>query len=169
VPDNPSGQLPASNGIGSLRWRVTLYRRHQGPGPNSGISDTFVPICAVHADVQPTYPSTFYNSAAIDTPVSHLIRMRWQDYVENTHIIMRSTDRPTDGTMRTELFRVRRLKEIAGRKRFAEFECELERSLTTTDDSDAERELLFAENAADQTRWDLGQTGWDNGRTMWPT
>ncbi|HSS23995.1 MAG TPA: hypothetical protein VLL82_06245, partial [Mycobacterium sp.] len=75
-----------------------------------------------------------------------LIRTRWLDYIENTFVIMRSTMRPTDGTLRTELFRVRRVKEIAGRKRFCEFEVELERVKTTEGDSDEERELLFAEN-----------------------
>lgn len=144
--DNPAGQLIASSGIAALRWRVTLYRRDQFPGPNSMLTEDLVPIATVQADVQPTYPSTFYNSAAIDTPISHLIRVRWCDYVENTHVIMRSTLRPTDMTMRTELFRVRRVKEVAGRKRFAEFECELEYSRTTADDTDATRETVFAES-----------------------
>lgn len=146
MPDNPSGQLPVDNGIGSLRWLVTLYRRNQAPDPSLGITEDLVRIADVHADIQPTYPGTFYNSAAIDTPVSHLIRTRWLDYVETTHVIMRTTTRPNDGTQRTELYRVRRVKEIAGRKRFAEFECELERAKTTADDSDAEREANFAEN-----------------------
>jgi hypothetical protein len=146
LPDNPTGQIGTSNGIGALRWRVMLYRRDQAPGPNSGIVENLVPIATVQADVQPTYPSTFYNSAAIDIPISHLIRTRWLDYVENTHVIMRTTLRPTDGTYRTEIFRVRRLKEVGGRKRFAEFEVELERSHTTQGDTDAERESLFAEN-----------------------
>lgn len=147
MPDNPSGRLAASNGIASLRWRVTLYRRDQSPGPNGAISEDLVPIATVQADIQPTYPSTFYNSAAIDTPISHLIRTRWADYVENTHVIMRTTTRPSDGTQRTELFRVRRIKEVGGRKRFTEFETELERVHTTQGDTDAERESLFAEGA----------------------
>jgi hypothetical protein len=58
---------------------------------------------------------------------------------------MRTTKRASDDTFRTELFRVRRHKEVAGRKRFVELECELERVQTTTGDSDAERESLFAE------------------------
>lgn len=147
MPDNPTGLIGTSNGIAALRWRVTLYRRDQFPGPNGAITEDLVPIATVQADIQPTYPSTFYNSAAIDTPISHLIRIRWADYVENTHIIMRTTTRPTDGTNRTELYRVRRVKEVGGRKRFAEFEAELERSKTTEGDTDAEREQLFAEGA----------------------
>jgi hypothetical protein len=146
LPDNPSGLIGAANGIGALRWQVTLYRRDQAPGPNSAVTETLVPIAVVHADIQPTYPSTFYNSAQVDTPITHLIRTRWLDYVENVHVIMRTTTRPTDDTFRTELYRVRRVKEIAGRKRFCEFEAELERVHTTTGDTDAERESLFAEN-----------------------
>jgi hypothetical protein len=146
MPDNPSGQLPSLSGVGALRWLVTLYQRDQAPGANSGITESLVPIATVHADIQPTYPGTFYNSAAIDTPVSHLIRMRWVDYVETTVVVMRTTTRPNDGTQRTELYRVRRIKELAGRKRFCELECELERSKTTTGDTDDEREAEFAEN-----------------------
>lgn len=146
MPDNPAGALPSQSGIGQLRWLVMLYRRDQMPGPNGAISESLVPIASAHADVQATYPSTFYASAQVDTPVTHLLRLRWQDYLENVVVIARSTLRPSDGTMRTELFRVRRIKEIGGRKRFVELECELERVATTETDSDAERELVFAEN-----------------------
>lgn len=146
MPDNPSGSLPYSTGIGSLRWLVTLYRRDQSPGPNSAISENLVPIAKVHADIQPTYPGTFYGSAVVDTPVSHLIRMRWVDYVETIYVVMRTTTRPSDGTKRTELYRVRRVKELAGRKRFVELECEFERTKTTVGDTDEEREAEFAEN-----------------------
>lgn len=145
--DNPTGQIGLVNGIGALRWRVMLYRRDQFPGANSALEDSYTKIATVQADVQPTYPSTFYNSVAIDIPISHLIRTRWLDYIENTNVIFRTTKRPSDGTFRTELFRVRRLKEVAGRKRFAEFEVELEASRTTQGDTDAEREQLFAEGA----------------------
>lgn len=107
-----------------------------------------MPIATVRADIQPTYPTTYYNSAQVDIPITHLVRLRWCDYVENTHVIMRTTTRPSDETSRTELFRVRRVKEVGGRKRFVELECELERVGTTTGDTDAERESLFAENPA---------------------
>lgn len=145
MPDNPSGALGTSNGIAALRWQVTLYRRDQAPGPNSAIAENLVALAVVHADIQPTYPSTFYNSAQIDTPVTHLIRLRWCDYIENTHVIARTTKRPTDGSNRTELYRVRRVKEVGGRKRFCELECELEKVATTEGDTDAERESVFAE------------------------
>ena len=146
MPDNPTGALPADHGIGTLRWHVKLYRRDQAPGPNGAITENLVPIAIVHADVQPTYPSTFYNSAQVDIPITHLIRIRWVDYLENIYVVMRSTWRPTDRTCRTELFRVRRVKEVGGRKRFVELEVELERVHTTEGDSDEEREQLFAEN-----------------------
>ena len=147
MPDNPAGALPSSVGIAALRWQVSLYRRDQAPSTtNSAITETLVLLGIMRADIQPTYPTTFYNSTQIDTPVTHLIRLRWADYIENTNVIMRTTQRPTDQTLRTELYRVRRVKELAGRKRFCELECELEKALTTETDSDAEREQVFAEN-----------------------
>lgn len=148
MPDNPSGPIGTPSGIAALRWQVTLYRRDQTPGTNSGIDENLVPLATVRADIQPTYPSTFYASAQVDTPVTHLIRLRWADYVENTHVIMRTTRRPSDETYRTELYRVRRIKEVGGRKRFCEIEAELEQVGTTQGDTDAERESLFAEPKA---------------------
>jgi hypothetical protein len=142
MPDNPTGQL--ARGIGVLRWTVTLYRRDQEPGPNEAITETLVPIGVVHADVQPTYPSTLYNSTAVDTPVTHLITTRWLDYIETTNVIIRNTTWPEP---RAEIFRVRRAKEVAGRKRFCEFECEFERWAPISDDSDAARSQAFAENS----------------------
>jgi hypothetical protein len=53
--------------------------------------------------------------------------MRWTDYVDLTHAIERVTSR-ADGTQRVETFRVRRMYELAGRKRFAVFECQLEQA-----------------------------------------
>lgn len=146
MPSNPAGGLTNGNGVGSLRWLVTLYRRLQAPGPNSAISETFVPLATVHADIQPTFPTTHYASVQVDIPITHLIRLRWVDYVENVVVVIRSTIRPNDGTIRSELFRVRRIKEVGGRKRFCELECELESVKTTEGDSDAERESAFAEN-----------------------
>lgn len=144
MPDNPSGQLPAINGIGSLRWLVTLYRREQEPSPDLAARETLVPIATVYADIQPTYASTFYQSTQVDTPVTHMVNIRWQDYPETIDVVVRSTRRP-DGTQRSELFRVRRAKEVGGRKRFLQMECELEHARTTEDDSDETRNETLTE------------------------
>lgn len=164
MPDNPSGQLAASNGIGSLRWLVTLYRRDQAPAEDLALEETLVPIASVHADVQPSYFSTFSQSTQIDGPVTHIINIRWQDYPANADVVVRSSKRP-DGTLRTELFRVRRTKEIAGRKRFLQMECELEHSRTTPDDSDDTRNKTLTEPYEPQLIWDDGGTAmtWDDG------
>jgi head-tail adaptor len=144
VPDNPSGQLAASSGIGSLRWLVTLYRRDQTPADDMALQETLVPIATVHADIQPTYASTFYQSTQVDTPITHMINVRWFDYPSTIDVVVRSTTRP-DGTQRTELYRVRRTKEVGGRKRFLQMECELEHSRTTPDDGDGTRNALLTE------------------------
>jgi head-tail adaptor len=144
VPDNPSGQLASTIGIGSLRWLVSLYRRDQVPADDLALQESLVLIADVHADIQPTYASTFYQSTQVDTPITHMINLRWFDYPATIDVVIRSTQRP-DGTQRTELYRVRRTKEVGGRKRFLQMECELEHSKTTPDDTDATRDAELTE------------------------
>lgn len=137
MPDNPSGRLPADHGIGQLRWRVTLYRRDQAPASDLALQETLVRIATTYADIQPSYMVTFYQSTQVDTPITHLINIRWQDYPSEIDVVTRVTHRPPDGTLRGELFRVRRSKEVGGRKRFIQMECELEHARTLPDDADA--------------------------------
>jgi len=168
MPANPSGALAAS--VGSLRWLVTLYRRDQAPADDLALTENLVPLATVHADIQPTYASTFYQSTQVDTPVTHMICIRWQDYPATIDVVIRSTSRPDDQTIRSELFRVRRSKEIAGRKRFIQLECELEHSRITPDDSDATRNRMLTEpynSVVGPIIWDDGATVWDDGATVW--
>jgi head-tail adaptor len=137
MPDNPSGQLTAEHGIGQLRWRVALYRRDQAPASDLAIEETLVLLAHTYADIQPTYASTFYQSTQVDTPITHMITVRWRDYPTTIEVVARVTERPTDGSLRGELFRVRRAKEVGGRKRFIQMECEIEHSRTLPDDADA--------------------------------
>jgi head-tail adaptor len=171
LPDNPSGQLAASNGIGSLRWLVTLYRRDQAPADDLALQESLVPIATVHADIQPTYASTFYQSTQVDTPITHMINIRWQDYPTTIDVVTRTTTRPTDSLLRTELFRVRRTKEVGGRKRFLQMECELEHSRTVPDDSDQTNDALLTEpySWTSGTSWDNEMTTWDAPVTTWDT
>jgi len=162
VAGNPSGALAAS--VGSLRWLVTLYRRDQAPSDDLALTENLVPLATVHADVQPTYASTFYQSTQVDTPITHMINIRWQDYPATIDVVIRSTKRPIDGLLRSELFRVRRTKEVGGRKRFLQMECELEHSRITPDDSDAMRDMLLTEpygGVGGDLVWDDGTTSWD--------
>lgn len=144
MPDNPSGQLPGCSGIGALRWWVTLYRRDQSPADDLALQEVLVPIVTTHADVQPAYFSTMWQSTQIEAPVTHIINIRWQNYPSTIDVVARSTDL-RDGTQRTELFRVRRSKEVGGRKRFIQMECELEHVRITPDDTDATRNALLTE------------------------
>ena len=92
MPDNPSGQLTASNGIGALRWFVTLYRRDQSPADDLALAENLVRVATVHANIEPTYPSTFYQSTQVDTPVTHMIAIRWQDYPATIDVVTRVTE-----------------------------------------------------------------------------
>jgi head-tail adaptor len=143
MPDDPSGAYAAS--IGALRWVVTLYRRDQAPADDLALQETLVPLATVHANVQPSRPSTLYQSTQIDGPVTHMIDIRWQDYPATIDVVARSRNRPDGTGLRTELFRVRRSTEIGGRLRFIRMECELEHSRTTPDDGDGTRNALLTE------------------------
>lgn len=112
--------------IGQLRWPVTIATRTQVPDPfGPGLKDVLDALPTVHADIDPIGPLTFYAAAQTDRPVTHIVRMRWMDWIDTTCVIFRTTTRP-DGTFRSEVFRVRRVKEDDGRKRFIDLECEQE-------------------------------------------
>lgn len=129
--DNPNwkGGLVADPNrveIGTLRWPVTIAQRSQSAATTGGIQEAFTNVVTVRADVIPVGAMTFYGSAQVDTPVTHRIRIRWLDWLDTTHVIIRDTLRQ-DGTTRREIFRIRRIKEIDGRKRFLECEVEEEK------------------------------------------
>jgi head-tail adaptor len=145
MPDNPTGALTASTGIGALRSLVTLYRRDQEPAADLALQERLVPIATVHASIEPTFASTFYASTQVDQPVTHMITIRWQEYLPTIDVIVRSTKRPDTDGIRSELFRVRRSKEVGGRKRFLQIECELEHARITPDDRDGTRNALLTE------------------------
>lgn len=113
--------------IGALRWCVTILERRQEPsGDHAGIDEIYARRQSVRADVQPIGALTFWGAQQTETPVTHRITIRWLDGLDNRQAILRETSR-LDGTVRTELFRVRRVAEVGGRKRFLSLECELER------------------------------------------
>lgn len=115
--------------VGTLRWQVQICTRVQAPAPGgTGIVETLSVVAIVHADIQPIGALAFWGSTQVDTPVTHRIVIRWQDYLDNTLVIVRQATRPDAGSTRTETFRIRRVKEIGGRKRFVEIEAELERA-----------------------------------------
>jgi head-tail adaptor len=115
--------------IGSLRWQVQIVRRVQTPDGTTGVTETQDPVATVWADVQSVGALTFYGSAQVDTPITHRITLRWQGYLDQTYAVLRTTtSRDGSGGLisRTETFRVRRVLEMDGRKRFTRIEAELE-------------------------------------------
>lgn len=117
--------------VGQLRWPVRLVQRMQAApsAPGVGIIEVAADQVIMHADIQPLGATQFFGSitADPDKPVTHRIIMRWTDYVDYTHAIERVTKRP-DGSQRVETYRVRRMYEFGGRKRFCVFECQLEQA-----------------------------------------
>jgi len=113
--------------IGELRWPVRIYRRDQvASATTTGIAETLKPMAHRMAKIEATRPMTFYGSAQVDTPVTHMILMRWVGGLDTTHAILRTTTTPGEKA-RHEVFRVRRVLEMGGRKRFVMVEAELER------------------------------------------
>lgn len=112
--------------IGELRHPLTVLTRRQAPDPNStGIVDAFANGQPVHGKVESLTDQTFYADAQIETNPTHLITLRWLDYIDTTCVILRRTEL-RDGGARLERFRVRRVMELDDRKRFIRLACELE-------------------------------------------
>jgi head-tail adaptor len=119
---------PGAVPIGTLRWPVTIAKREMLAVTGGGMNECLTDIIRVRADVQPVGPMTFYGAAQVDTPVTHKVRLRWLDWLDTRHVIIRDTIR-ADRTVRREVFRIRRVKEIDGRKRFCECEVEEEKRI----------------------------------------
>jgi hypothetical protein len=111
--------------IGTLRWPVEVSKRVQTP--DSGVSLTESPAnrIVVRANIVAVKPQTFLAGTQTDRPITHYIQMRWLGWLDETWVIQRR-DRLPDGSDRIETYRIRRVKEIDGRKRFIEVEAELE-------------------------------------------
>lgn len=124
MPSPDPGAVP----IGSLRWPVTIAKREQIPATTGGMTETLTDIIKVRADIEPVGPMTFYGAAQVDTPVTHKVTIRWLDWIDTRHVIIRDTIR-ADRTVRREVFRIRRYMEIDGRKRFLLMECEEEKRI----------------------------------------
>lgn len=104
-------------------------QRQQAPTPGTGgITETPISPQIIHADIQSTNDMTWWGSAQTDTPITHVIHIRWQDFPDNTMAIVRKTNRP-DGTCRTETFRIRKMSELGGRKRFVRLLCQIENAI----------------------------------------
>ena len=112
--------------IGKRRWQVVIARRDQQPDlATAGIAETLVEAEPVWANIVPIGATTFWGTEATDTPVTHRIWLRWMDWIDNRYAVLRDLQRP-DGTTRHEVFRVRRVAEDSGRKRYTMLEVELE-------------------------------------------
>lgn len=121
MPDESGGGVR----IGRLRWKVQFAVRSQVPDAGTGIVETLVTPQSVHADIQASSDATFWGSTQVETPITHTITLRWQDYPDNTVAVIRATQLPSGG-QRVETFRVRKVNELAGRKRFIRLACQLE-------------------------------------------
>jgi len=104
-----------------------VVRRNQVPSAtSSGITEVYQVMFHTHADIQDTGTALFWGGTDVDTSFSHWITMRWHGYLDQTYAVQRVLTLPDD-TSRTETYRVRRMREIGGRKRFVLIEAEMEK------------------------------------------
>ncbi len=112
--------------IGKRRWPVLIGRRDQQPHPlTTGILETLVEAQTLYANIVPIGAITYYETAAVDTPVTHRVWLRWVDWLDTRYVVVRDSLRP-NGTVRRETFRIRRVAEDQGRKRYVMLEVEQE-------------------------------------------
>lgn len=104
---------------------MQIAKRVQASAGAATITEGLDNIMRVHADIQPLGPMTFLEGAATDRPITDRIYIRWLDWIDTTHVIVRQTMR-LDRTQRVEIFRIRKVGEFEGRKRFCELLCEQE-------------------------------------------
>jgi SPP1 family predicted phage head-tail adaptor len=112
--------------VNELRWLVFLAERVQVPDDLTGIEETLNNAVRVHAKVEDLYPQTFYAAQQTDRPVTHMIWLRWLPWLDTRHVILRNT-KLYHGRKRIDVYRIRRVKELNGRKRFLEIEAEQEK------------------------------------------
>jgi len=111
--------------IGALRWTVQIATRVHAPAGSATIAESYTDLQTVRADIQPLGPMTFLTGQQTDRPITHRVIIRWLDWVDQTNVIVRNTQR-RDGTVRKEIYRIRKVAEIAGRQRFLELLVEEE-------------------------------------------
>src|ERR1700727_989379 len=115
--------------IGELRWPVKLALRNEAPTfDQTGITETITTIADVYASIEPMGLQTFLNSEQLDSPITHIVYIRWQpfDSLQMFNIILRTIFLP-DNSTRTETFRIRRVQEWEGRHRYIRMDVELEK------------------------------------------
>jgi head-tail adaptor len=110
--------------IGRMRWKCSIATRSVKPlNANSQVqTDQYTNIRLVYADIQPVSTFTFFNSKQIDNEITHKFYIRYQDVISMFDVILRNTINP-DGTSVQELFHIKRIAPIDGRKRFMVLDC----------------------------------------------
>lgn len=103
-----------------------IARRDQVPDPDStGVLEPLAAGTLVHANIEPARPVTFYAAAQTDRQFTHMIYVRFLDWLDTSYVIVRDMRR-TDGSVRREVFRIRRTLEVNGRVVHLQIEAELE-------------------------------------------
>jgi len=112
--------------VGQMRWPCWIVQRNQVPDDDRSIFESYLGAEIVWCSVEPVGAQTFYEGIAVETGITHWIEARWLDNIDLRFAIIRASRR-ADGTVRVEIFRVRKVGEKQGRKRRVIIGAELER------------------------------------------
>lgn len=104
---------------------MIIAKRTQVASGTATITEAYTAMVTVRAGILPLGPMTFLQGEQTDRPVTHKVIVRWLDWLDQTHIIVRRTMR-RNGHLREEIFRIVKVAEDQGQKRFLELLVQLE-------------------------------------------
>lgn len=111
--------------IGQLRHRIWIGERVADPLNDGGVYESIAQPRRFSAAIEPVGTMVFQNGAQTGEAITHRIKIRWTDFPQMHWVAWRETLRP-DGSTRREIFKIKRVSEINGEKRFLLLEAELE-------------------------------------------
>ncbi|MCO6414811.1 head-tail adaptor protein [Siccirubricoccus sp. KC 17139] len=80
-----------------------------------------------NASIKPVGTMAYIQGQQIDVnSITHRIIVRWRDGLDQFYVIRRDIPLP-DGSTRQELYRIHRVSEMDGRRRFLTIDAELEK------------------------------------------
>ena len=112
--------------LGDFRWNITLATRQSVPAEGGGFIDQIGnQRNDVPAAIEPIAGTRFFKAHQVFNDATHEVTIRYEDAVEMFDIIIRYSVEP-DGREVQEIFHVKEMIDMDGRKQFLKIQCTLE-------------------------------------------